>query len=693
MSLRVLSIIALGVVLSSLGVRAAPVDVTEIVVHEARLDPSPGREAFAVTTVGKDALDRAAAPRLDDVLKSVPGVTLFRRTSSLVAHPTIQGVSLRGIGPNGAGRALVMLDGVPQNDPFGGWIYWSALPTSRIAEVNVIRGGGAGSWGNAALAGTILLTSRAIDGTGAVFEGSYGNKDTLSLSGDVQADLGKAAVFAGGQYFSSDGFQTLRADQRGPVDQPLASDAKEGRAGVRWHLDEITTATVKFSAFKENRNNGTPLAFNNTRAYDFSLRVVREAADGDGFEVTLYGTDRRFENQFSSVADDRASEVPALYQYDVPSSALGGTAKLRRTLDFGGVIEAGFDFRRLKGTTNERYFFSGGQFIRERNAGGDQVMAGGFVDYTTRPVPAVKLTGGLRLDYLRTYDGMRVERALDTGATLTDEAFPSTDHVVVNGRLGAVYTMSSGVKLRGAAYSGFRLPTINELYRPFRVRSDITEANPALKPERLWGLEAGVRAEPAPSVSVEVTAFANWLDNAVANVLVTDQPGFNAALGVFVPAGGSLSQRRNLDQVRTLGLETTLTWTPDPAWSVALSYLLSDPKVTRATDQPALEGKRPPETARHQGSVTLTWTPDGPVTARATLYGSSREFDDGLNSRPIGGYVAADLYVGYRLSPGIRLFATAENLFDRQIETGNASNGLVTIGRPRLVSLGLKTAF
>ncbi|RMF11303.1 MAG: TonB-dependent receptor [Alphaproteobacteria bacterium] len=675
---------------SALAEDAGPV---EILVHEPRLERSPGQAAFATTILDEQDLATATAPRLDDLLKSVPGVNLFRRTSSRVAHPTIQGISLRGIGPNGAGRALVLLDGVPQNDPFGGWVYWSALPTMSLADVEVVRGGGAGTWGNAALVGTLILTSRAVDGTGARFEGSYGSRDTVSVTGDVQLDLGQVAVFAGGHHFSSDGFHTLGQDQRGPVDEPLASDATAGRAGVRWQLDEITTATLKLSVFKENRENGTPSAFNETRSYDLSLRVVREDATGDGFEVTLYGTDRRFENQFAAVAENRASDSPVLFQFDVPSSAFGATVLVRQSMDFGGVLETGVDLRRLEGETNERFFRSGNRFLRERNAGGEQVMAGGFVNYTTQPLPAVRLTGGVRLDYLRNADGARSERDLDTGVALRDEVFENRDHWVVNGRLGAVYDANAMVRIRGAAYSGFRLPTINEFYRPFRVRNDITEANPALEPERLWGVEAGIRAEPAAALSMELTAFANWLEDGVANVLVTDQPGFNAELGVFVPAGGSLSQRRSLDRVRALGLEASLVWAPDPAWTMAAHYLLSDPEVTRAADQPALVGKRPPLTARHQGSVSLTWRPDDRFTARTTVYGASRQFDDGLNSRRIDGYMTADLFLGYRISPTAQVQTRVENLFDTEIETGNGSDGLISLGRPRLISIGFRSEF
>lgn len=668
-------------------------DTQEILVQEAHLDPFPGRTAFAVTEIDGQTLATSASPRLDDLLKMVPGATLFRRSSSRTSHPTSQGLSLRGIGPNGAGRTLVLLDGVPQNDPFGGWIYWSAMPTVQIANADVIKGGGAGPWGSAALSGTIELTSRAIAGTGARFDASYGSKDTISLAGEAQAALDEGEIFAGGQFFESGGYYTLGADQRGSVDERQESEARSGYAGGRVELDEITTATIRVGAFKEERENGTPQATNETRIHDISLRIVREDAEGDGFELTLYGTDRRFENQFTSVAGGRASEAPVLYQYDVPSDALGATAMIRESLSFGGVLEAGADIRLLDGETNERYFRPADEFLRERNAGGKQVLAGLFGEYTTEPLSAVRLTGGVRLDYLRNGTGERTERALNTDAVLLDETFAPRDHRVFNGRLGAAWDATDQTTLRAAGYTGFRMPTINELYRPYRIGSDIFEANSELEPERLYGLEAGVKWRPAQNLTIDGGLFANWLHNAVANVLITDEAGFNSELGAFVPGGGSLSQRRNLDRVSAYGFEASIDWRPEPDWSIRLDYLLSESEVDRSPGQPELVGKRLPQTARHQGSLTFAWTPETPISGRLTLYGASKQYDDTLEVRALDGYVTADAFLGYRLTDRIQLYAAAENLFDTEIETGKTSDGLVSVDRPFLMSFGIRAVF
>jgi hypothetical protein len=69
-------------------------------------------------------LRQAAGISLDDKLREVPGFELFRRTSSLVANPTTEGVSLRGLGSTAASRSLVLFDEIPIADAFGGWIHW-----------------------------------------------------------------------------------------------------------------------------------------------------------------------------------------------------------------------------------------------------------------------------------------------------------------------------------------------------------------------------------------------------------------------------------------------------------------------------------------------------------------------------------------------------------------------------------------
>src|SRR5258706_2863202 len=153
-----------------------PPTVEVVVVYPPRLAPLGGEAAFSAVEMGPEILK--GAPRLDEALKRAPGVSLFRRTGSAAANPTTQGLSLRSIAPSGAGRALVTLDGAPVNDPFGGWVIWTALPPEGLEGATIVRGAGAGPYGAGALTGVIALQERgARDGVGA-FDISAGERAT-----------------------------------------------------------------------------------------------------------------------------------------------------------------------------------------------------------------------------------------------------------------------------------------------------------------------------------------------------------------------------------------------------------------------------------------------------------------------------------------------------------------------------------
>src|ERR1043165_7474975 len=98
----------------------------EVGVTGRGLDAAPGDAAFDVSTIGREGLEHSASNRLEDLLRDIPGFQQFRRSDSRTANPTSQGATLRALGGNASARALLMLDGVPQTDPFGGWIAWPA---------------------------------------------------------------------------------------------------------------------------------------------------------------------------------------------------------------------------------------------------------------------------------------------------------------------------------------------------------------------------------------------------------------------------------------------------------------------------------------------------------------------------------------------------------------------------------------
>jgi vitamin B12 transporter len=208
------------------------VAMDEIVVSAQRLVDSISSGVYSRQTIDRDDLNGPSLG-LDDVLRRVPGFGLFRRQASRAAHPTTQGVSLRGLGPNGAGRTLVLLDGMPLNDPFGGWVEWVNLPPSYIEQASVVRGGGAGTWGNSALAGVVRLDSRQLIGNSLSGDVRVGSKSSLSGSVQAQGSIADGLVTALAHHAQTDGYYLLSSEQRGEADRRAARNSEGARLSWR----------------------------------------------------------------------------------------------------------------------------------------------------------------------------------------------------------------------------------------------------------------------------------------------------------------------------------------------------------------------------------------------------------------------------------------------------------------------------
>jgi len=686
------SVLVIGYVVCVLGsaihsaMAAEAEQVAEIVVV-GRRDGAPAFERpYGPTVIDAATLATAPQRRLDEALRAVPGFSLFRRSGSRTANPTAQGVSLRGIGPNGAGRTLVLVDGVPVNDPFGGWVYWSRLPTAAVDSVTITRGGGAGPWGNAALAGTIRVETRQRDGLDMEMAG--GNNGTWLGQAAVGGTADGWHIGLSGSAFRTDGVYLVEPSRRGTIDTKANSDAY-AVDGVLSTTVGAVSATAKLSGFKESRGNGTPYTRNSTNATEASLRVVGEGEKID-WEAIAYWRDWSFASTFSGVNAARTAETPSLDQYEVPATAKGGILQVSFSPAQQHETDIGADLRETNGKTKELITYTGGRYTRLRDAGGKQTVAGLFAEHAWTPTSDLTLSAGGRLDAWRNSDGHRTERDIASGGLLRNDRYATRDGMVANGRAGLDWQVNELVGMRSAAYTGFRLPTLNELYRPFRVGNDITEADPGLEPERMRGLEVGLRLAPSSGVNLNATLFRVQLKNAVDNVVIQTTPGTNAALGVFVPAGGSLAQRQGLGRVRVQGVEADLGWQATRDLRLGLAYLFSDSEITNPGSMVTLKGNQLGQSPRHSGTLDATWTPVPALTLRTQIRASGKQFEDSRNLGTLNAYVVGDLYAAWRLSPNLEFYATAENATGERVETGRRSDGLTSIGPERQWLGGLR---
>ncbi len=658
----------------------------EIIVTGQALPAPAGAAAYSAVTIDKARLATTASGRIEDALKDVAGLTAFRRTDSRAANPTSQGVTLRALGGNAASRALVLLDGVPIADPFAGYIPWSAIDPSRLASVTVVRGGGAGAFGAGAVAGTLNLTS-GTPATLAPFtlEVAGGSRGSWEASGGVTAQLGQGFVSASARFDQGDGYYLIPDSQRGPIDIPARykSWGVSIRAVVPVAAD--TEVQVAGRVFDDQRVRGLELVNSRTKGADASVRLVHR---GDwGAEALAYVQTRDFAAQFASVGAGRASATPTLDQYRTPATGVGGKIELRPPLGTAHDLQVGVDARRGEGASHERFRLVSGRYTRLRVAGGGTSTVGVYAEDSWTLNDLITLTGGIRADRWQIAAGRLTELDSDTGTTTQAILTPARDGWRATARGGAVVTLAPALALRGAAYTGFRLPTPNELYRPFRVGADATAANPALDLERARGVEAGFDWRPMPTARLSVTAYANELAGAIANVTLGKGPGIFPQVG-FVAAGGSFRQRLNLDAVVVHGVEADAAVSVGQ-WSAQGSLAWADPVVRASGLAAGLNGLRPAASPRISASWTLAWTGER-LGAGVTLRHFGAQFDDDQNLRRIAPATTVDASARLALGHGLSLEVRGENLADVTVVSGVGADGLIDRAQPRTVWVGLR---
>jgi iron complex outermembrane recepter protein len=649
-----------------------------VVVTVTRIEQRAGDAPADVTVLTREDLAHSASQALDDFLRQVPGFSLFRRSSSLVSHPTTQGVSLRGIGPSGVSRALVLLDGVPINDPFGGWVYWDRVPMQSIEQVEVVRGGGSSAWGNYALGGVINIITRKPTARAGYLDTSYGNHNTLNVDGIVSEVQGPFRLMLEGNYFNTDGYPIVKASDRGRIDIDATSQHSTFNGRLELALSPDVSFYLGGNHYDENRGNGTPLSNNDTHAGSFATGARVVTGDGSEWSASVYGDFQKFTSTFSTQAADRDSETLALLQR-VPSNSAGGAFQWSRP--FGRhLLLAGGDVRWVEGATHEQVF-NAGAFLRRRDAGGQQFIGGAFLQDVWRPSPAWEIVGSVRTDYWLSYDGDRTDTPPPAGIP-PSQSFLDRDKVIVSPRLAALWHATTSTDLRASVYQGFRVPTINELYRVFRVRSDVTVANPDLEPEQSFGGELGV-AQRWGLFQGRMTGYWNDVKDLVTNVtLSTPLPD--------CPPGTTCRQRQNLDLARIRGLEVELEAAPAPAWRLLASYIFTDARVVTALQQPGLDGNRLAQVPQHMATFSARYLNPQLVNVSAMARFTGPQYEDDQNTLRLGSYWVFDLFLSRPVAKWAELYLGIQNLFDTTYTVGRTSDGVVSIGAPLLVHGGFR---
>jgi len=679
-----------------------------VTVTPTRGEQRLGNVPASVAVLDAAIIDQSPALVADDVLRQVPTFSLFRRSSSLTAQPTTQGVSLRGIGPSGVSRTLVLLDGVPFNDPFGGWVYWTRVPLDNIDRVEIVEGPSSSLYGNYAMGGVINLMSSPASRRTFEISPQYGNLKTPKLDVSGSDVWGKVSLTAQASVLDTDGFQNVSAAERGPVDV----NANVAFRHVSGKLDYAPTSTMRTffraSYFKEERNNGkvttvdaiaTPEA-NDTEWTSINGGIRLELPDTSSLQAAVFGDFNRFHANFLAVPNlqTRALARVTLDQ-NVPTSAVGGNVQWSRSLGRQHYVTAGLDYRWIDGDSEEDGFdpVTGRTQNLRRVSGGTQRSTGVFLQDVLTPVSPLTITAGVRFDNWRNYDAHNFETSVPSGVPTANNnpSLAERSDSVVSPRVAAMYRLHERVNVWSSFSYGFRAPTLNELYRQFRVGAILTQANAELGPERLQGGEVGVNLMATRHMTVRGTWFDNRIKNPVANVTLTP----------------TVRRRQNLGRTRVRGFQADVDYRMG-GLRVGGGYLYNVAKVTEYNPTPApavsIVGNYIAQVPKHRGSFRVSYASAKYATVAFDMQVMGRQYEDDQNALVVPaaalldagyeattdpglpGYAVANMTVTRTLVRNVDVFAGVQNLFDQTYFVGLLPT---TIGTPRLYNVGVRVRF
>jgi outer membrane receptor protein involved in Fe transport len=691
-----------------------------VVVSATRTEQRLGNVPASVSVLPSEVIRSSPAVVADDVLRQVPTFSLFRRTSSLVAQPTTQGVSLRGIGPSGQSRTLVLLDGVPVNDPFGGWVYWTRVPLLSVDQIEITEDTASSLYGNYAMGGVInILTSRPSRRTIEI-QPQYGNKSSPKFDFFASDRWNKLGAAVEGSFFNTDGFPIVAARERGPIDNNGKVDYRNVTAKVEYDPSPGVHTFFRAGYFTEDRVNAKVGEVNDTKWTAVSGGVRAQLPDRSTLQGTLFVDDEDAHFNFLAVTNAATTRNAVRLATDqrVPVNGIGGSAQWSKVLGASHVLNVGADVRQVEGDSEEDAYVAAVPTVItgvtqaatlsvRRISGGTQRSLGAFVSDVFTPVPKLVLTLSGRVDRWKNYNGHNRETTVATGLPTANnkDSIPDRDDTVFSPRAAALVHVTDKVTAWAAVNSGFRAPTLTELYRQFSVGPLTTRPNSDLGPERLVGGEAGLNFAPARNLTARMTWFDNRMKDPVSNVTMTpSQPNFaTVCVGL---AAGSCVQKQNLGRTKIQGVQTDVEYRFGTFLRFTAAYMRNEAKVTDGgVVNEALVGKYLPQVPRHRGSLQVAYSDPKYAIVAFSVQFVGRQFNDDQNvnfipvetltaegyaaDTPAGlpGYSSMDLTVARDIGPNLQVFFGVQNLADTVyfVQTNPS-----TIGTPRLVNGGVR---
>jgi outer membrane receptor protein involved in Fe transport len=659
---------------ASATIQLDPAGASQQVTVTAYRAPLGALESPVITRVlSQSALSTTASVTMDGKMRQLPGVELFRRSSSLVANPTSQGISLRGLGSTSASRTLVTEDDVPLNDAVGGWIHWEEQPELAIDRIEVLRGGASDLYGSSAIGGVVNIVPERPSRSLGQIRSSYGGLGTYDTSALLETKVGPWGILASGGAIGTDGFIQEAPNQRGPIDTNSSMHGQNGLLDAE-HDHGPLRLFVRGSGFNEARANGTPYQKNGTRLWRYATGGDWQAPHNASATLRLFGSTERYQQTFSSLVNTptpadptciyRCGETPSKFSF-TPANELGAAAHWTQPIGREFLVVAGADVHDVRVWDREQTFSTGALTKLDDHQRDSAGYAEAMWTHT-----AWTVTASSRLDWFQNYAHQVVWNS--SGWTPAATQPPTSDERLFDPRIGLSRKLGDHWALSASGFRAFRAPTPSELYRSTQVGNKLTLPNSSLLSERATGWETGFASEWRWG-----TIRTSYFDTQVNRPIVAFTTNPNSS--------PILLKRENLGQIESRGFGIDVEVAPQRWLALDGGYQYAHAVVSRGSQD---LGNWIPEVAHNMATLNLRAFKPRMGTLSLLSRLSGRQYDDDVNLFLLHSYFQLDAYASHNIGSHLQLFASGENLFDRNIEVSKTPT--TTLATRRIARAGIQ---
>ena len=661
--------------------------IEEVVVTATRVERLVTEVPASVTIITREEIEKTYAKNVDDFLKRELGVQV-RRPRGLTA-PCSFDIRMRGTG-HGA-RILILKDGVPLNTKFSGAadiFSFSAMSIQDIERIEIVRGASSALYGSSAMGGVINIITRQADiGFSGDVSLQAGNLDTQIGSLGLRYGAGNFALRFAAEHKQTGGYEFF--DPWDPKDEGWRLPEMElnhiSVGGDLWLGESLLR--VDFDNFRIDGLMGPRGKLWNTEPETNKYRVSWETPlFGFGEETIFSLKSYYFDNEFTGTWYAR-HPVTREFDFfmtgiDYSAADYGVMSQISTVLGIHHLV-VGVDFS--GGNVDHRWEFSpqlGLPFKKEKFEG-EQSLYAVFVNNEMHLGERVILSAGLRYDHWESRDGRFFNCALGRW-----KEFPEVTDSAVSPRGGIVYKLTADTRLRASIGTGFRAPSLFDMYRTGVFLPDrYLLGNPELKPERLeWSYDIGIETQPHENLNLSLTFYQSRLSDFLGKeTLLPGDPRRPAWVLLPLP----VERMINIGEVDIYGVEAGLEFRFNEKWSAFVNHTYNVSQVREHKITPALEGNYLPLSPRHISVVGFTYDNPQLFTLSLDITSTGSRFGDLANTEEFAGFHMVNMKVSRELFEGMEVFANVENLTDERWQDSIHTN----VGVPFNFLVGARHAF